>query len=295
MINLASRVVGHYEEHATEWDTERQNSPWNDKVWHDRFIDRLGRGAKVLDLGCGSGRPIAQYMAERSLRVTGVDASPTMISLCRKRLPDQEWIVADMRQVAPGRHFDGILAWDSFFHLDHDDQRRMFATFADHSSAQAVLMFNAGPAQGEAIGQYRGNPLYHGSLAPSEYNTLLKRRGFEVIQHTPNDPLAGGRTVWLCQRRGISLASRHVDGGAIGQRDHGANTGGRHQAPAHRIVSDDGQQTAMQDDGLFAERPPDNEQWFDQNGQGGKVLDQLLDAGLELGLANHSNLEAEVA
>ena len=35
--------------------------------------------------------------------------------------------------------------------------------------------------------------------------------------------------------------------------------------------------------------------WFDQNGQVGKVLDQLLDAGLELGLANHSDLEAEVA
>ena len=63
----------------------------------------------------------------------------------------------------------------------------------------------------------------------------------------------------------------------------------------YEAVPHDGQQTAMQDDDLFAERPPDNEQWFDQNGQVGKVLDQLLDARLELGLANHSNLEAEVA
>jgi hypothetical protein len=37
-------------------------------------------------------------------------------------------------------------------------------------------------------------------------------------------------------------------------------------APAHRIVPHDGQQTAMQDDDLFAERPPNNEQWFDENG-----------------------------
>jgi trans-aconitate methyltransferase len=91
-------------------------------------------------------------MAELGLRVTGVDSSPTMISFCRERLSDHEWIVADMRQLALGRRFDGILAWDSFFHLSHDDQRRMFAIFADHASVGTVLMFNTGPQQGEALG-----------------------------------------------------------------------------------------------------------------------------------------------
>jgi hypothetical protein len=67
---------------------------------------------------------------------------------------------------------------------------------------------------------------------------------------------------------------------AISQRHHGADTGGRHQAPAHRIVSDDGQQTAMQDNDLFAEHPPYNEQGFDQNGQIRKFLDQLMRVGL---------------
>jgi len=169
MTHLANRIMEHYERHATAWDSDRQNSAWNDKVWHDRFIDRLTAGAKVLDLGCGSGRPVARHMAERGLRVTGVDSSPTMISLCRSRLPDHAWIVADMRDLSLARRFDGILAWDSFFHLDHDDQRRMFAVFAAHASAGAWLMFNAGPRHGEAIGSYRGDPLYHASLSPGEY------------------------------------------------------------------------------------------------------------------------------
>src|ERR1043166_4883926 len=106
MTNFASKIVGHYEKHAVAWDRDRQTSCWNDKVWHDRFIDRLGDGAKVLDLGCGSGGPVAQHMAELGLRVTGVDSSPTMISLCRERLPDHEWIIADMRHLALGRRFD---------------------------------------------------------------------------------------------------------------------------------------------------------------------------------------------
>jgi trans-aconitate methyltransferase len=141
MTDLARRIIGHYERHATEWDKDRQNSAWNDKVWHDLFVDRLARGAKVLDLGCGSGRPVAQHMVEQGLHVTGVDSSPTMISLCRSRLPDHEWIVADMRGLSLNRRFDGILAWDSFFHLDYDDQRGMFPVFAEHASAGAALMF----------------------------------------------------------------------------------------------------------------------------------------------------------
>src|SRR5258705_9652092 len=165
------------------------------------FVDRLPSGAGVLDLGCGSGRPVAQHMAERGLRVTGVDSSPTMISFCRSRLPGHEWIVADMRELSLGRSFDGILARDSFFHLDYDAQRRMFAVFAEHASAGALLMFNAGPRHGEAIGNYRGDPLYHASLAPSEYKALINRFGFEVVEHASNDERAGGRTAWLCRSR----------------------------------------------------------------------------------------------
>jgi SAM-dependent methyltransferase len=200
MSDLPSRIVGHYEKHAAAWDSDRQSSHWNDKIWHDRFIGRLAKGAKVLDLGCGPGRPVAQHMVEQGLRVTGVDSSPAMISFCRDRLPDQEWIVADMRQVTLGRRFDGILAWDSFFHLDHDAQRRMFTIFGDHASIGAILMFNTGPQHGEAIGEYKGDPLYHASLSPTEYEALIARFGFRVLEHATNDMQAGGRTAWLCQR-----------------------------------------------------------------------------------------------
>jgi cyclopropane fatty-acyl-phospholipid synthase-like methyltransferase len=200
MSDLANRIIGHYEKHAAEWDHDRQASAWNDRVWHDRFIARLTGDPTVLDLGCGSGRPVAQHMVERGLRVTGIDSSASMIAFCRDRMPDHEWIVADMRQLALGRRFDAIVAWDSFFHLDHDDQRRMFTIFANHSSVGTVLMFNTGPQHGEGIGEYRGDPLYHASLSPDEYEALAAQFGFSVLQNVINDAQAGGRTVWLCQR-----------------------------------------------------------------------------------------------
>jgi hypothetical protein len=76
----------------------------------------------------------------------------------------------------------------------------MFAVFAEHASVGAVLMFNTGPEHGEAVGSYRGDPLYHASLASAEYLALANGIDFEVIDHVTHDMRAGGRTVWLCKR-----------------------------------------------------------------------------------------------
>ncbi len=201
---MADRIIDHYERHAHDWDADRNRcfDPWNDKPWHDRFVAVLPGGATVLDLGCGSGSPVAGHMAKRGLHVTGIDSSPTFISLCRQRLPSHEWLVGDMRLLQLSRRFDGILAWDSFFHLRPDDQRQMFKVFARHATQSAVLMFNSGPAYGESVGTYRGDPLYHASLSPDEYRALLGSIGFEVIAHAIEDwQTGGGRTVWLARAR----------------------------------------------------------------------------------------------
>jgi trans-aconitate methyltransferase len=198
MQELSDRITDHYERHAHAWDADRRAAEWNDKPWHDRFIAELPRVASVLDLGCGSGSPVAEYMVSRGFQVTGVDSSPTLISLCSQRMPNQEWLMEDMRSLELSRRFDGLLAWDSFFHLKPDDQRRMFSVFARHAAPSAVLMFNSGPACGEAIGEYRGDLLYHASLDADEYKSLLRGVGFEVIAHAVEDrQTGGGLTVWL--------------------------------------------------------------------------------------------------
>jgi trans-aconitate methyltransferase len=199
MEDAANRIVDHYERHALSWDADRRAAGWIDKPFIERFLSFLPRGATVLDLGCGGGSPVARHMVAQGFRVTGVDSSPTLISLCRTRMPDHEWIVGDMRSLALSRRFQGILAWDSFFHLRHDDQRTMFSIFAMHAAPAAILMFNAGSSYGEAVGSYRGDPLYHASLDASEYEALLSDLGFELIEHSINDPTKGGRFSWLAR------------------------------------------------------------------------------------------------
>ena len=194
MTSPKDAIPGLYERHAAAYDSDRGRS-LQERAWLDRFMALLP-GPHVLDIGCGMGEPIARYLIESGLRVTGIDSSPSLIAMCRERFPSEEWIVGDMRRLDLGRTFDGLIAWDSFFHLSGDDQRAMFPRFAAHAAPNAALLFTSGTSEGEAIGTYQGEPLYHASLDVAEYEALLRANGFSVEGVFADDPDCGGHTVW---------------------------------------------------------------------------------------------------
>ena len=72
----------------------------------------------MLDLGCGTGEPIAQWFKAEGFAVTGMDFATAMLDIARARWPKDDWRVGDMRKLNLGdERFDGLIAWDSFFHL----------------------------------------------------------------------------------------------------------------------------------------------------------------------------------
>jgi len=198
------RIIELYERHAANFEKDRSRT-LQEKAWLDRFLNRVPDSGKVLDIGCGMAEPIARYIIESGRSVTGVDSSESLIEMCRARFPEQEWIVADMRDLDLGRRFDGIVAWDSFFHLHVDDQPAMFRRFASHALRDAPLMFTSGTTHGEIVGSYHGEPLYHASLDAAEYEDLLEQNGFDVREHVEKDPDCGEHTVWLATYNGQTL------------------------------------------------------------------------------------------
>jgi SAM-dependent methyltransferase len=199
MPHDADRIVDLYHRHADVWDRERPRRLM-EKAWLDRFMALLRPSGSVLDIGCGCAEPIARYFVEAGYRVTGVDSSARMIGMCGVRFRDHDWRVADMRTLRLGRAFDGVLAWNSFFHLAPDDQRRMFPVFRAHAAPDAALMFTSGPRAGEAVGTFHGEPLYHASLDEAEYRSLLDANGFAVVSYVAEDPQCGRHTIWLARR-----------------------------------------------------------------------------------------------
>lgn len=197
----ANDVIPTYERIGQIWAQQRRVD-LIEKAWLDRLLSTAPRSTgklRVLDLGCGSGRPMGSYLADRGTRITAVDATSTMTALYAKNVPQADVVQADMRGLTLDQEFDAILAWDSFFHLSVDDQKDMFAIFAAHAAPRAALMFTSGHMAGEAIGQVADEPIYHASLDPDAYRALLKDAGFSVLRYTPEDPTCGQHTVWLAQ------------------------------------------------------------------------------------------------
>jgi len=188
-----------YEQLAADFDRQRGRSLF-ERGYLMEIVSRLKPGGTVLDLGCGSGEPIARFLIEQGLGVTGVDAAPSLLGFCRARFPEMTWVEHDMRTLDLDRRFDAILAWNSFFHLRKDDQRAMFGVFRKHAAPSGLLLFTSGPEEGEAIGSLCGHDLYHASLDPAEYEHLLAAHGFKVLIHRAEDPDCGGHTVWMAQR-----------------------------------------------------------------------------------------------
>jgi SAM-dependent methyltransferase len=184
-----------YEQIATWFDSVRYRG-LIEIEYLSLALERAPKREKMLDLGCGGGEPIARYFIEHGFSVTGVDTSPTMIGLCQRRFPAETWLLGDMCELKLEDRYDVIFAWDSFFHLDHASQRRMFPIFRDRSEPGGVLVFSTGPRKGVVYGNMEGHDFYHASFDPEEYRQLLAEHGFTVILNRIEDPRCGDRTVW---------------------------------------------------------------------------------------------------
>ncbi len=191
-------VTSTYERQAARFDRDRSRA-LHEVGWLERFVGLLPGDGRVLDLGCGTGEPIGRWLAERGLRVTGIDASAAMLAIARERAPDGDWRQLDLRRLDLGERFDGIVAWDSIFHLTPADQIDVVGRIARHLRPRGPLLMNVGPSAGVLSGRVGDETVYHASLAPEHYRELLAAEGVEILDFVPEDPTCGNRSVMLAR------------------------------------------------------------------------------------------------
>lgn len=191
-------------EHIVSWFDNARTKTLMESEYLNLMLNAVPAGGSVLDLGCGTGEPIAQFFINKGFKITGVDGSKKMIALCKNRFPSERWIISDMREINLQQRFDVILAWHSFFHLDHDSQRNMFKVVDAHIKPGGIFAFTSGEEEGEVWSDNGGQQLYHASLSTKEYSKLLKDASFTVLIHKIRDPGCGSATVWVAKKEAHS-------------------------------------------------------------------------------------------
>jgi len=95
--------ANHYDSFAESYSTENESSLFNAYYERPAMLDLAGdvNGRRILDAGCGSG-PLSAALGAKGAIVTGLDASPAMVELARRRLGEHADLhVADLSQPLP--------------------------------------------------------------------------------------------------------------------------------------------------------------------------------------------------
>ncbi len=197
---IKAQTLAVYERQAQAWDQIRDVSLY-EKDWLTRLLADHPCPARVLDLGCGSGRPIGQHITALGHQFTGIDASPAMIEIAKHHLPAATWHVMDIRDLSLHQTFDIVLSWDGFFHLSEEEQRAALPHIAALVQRGGNLLLTVGPDAGEVTGTVAGETVYHASLSPQDYQAILAQAGFQDVTLTPNDASAWGRSILFARNK----------------------------------------------------------------------------------------------
>lgn len=101
MPNLNKTKVYEVYEKIIHWFDEHRYKGLMEKEYLDLIVNTIPQGGSILDLGCGTGEPIAQFFIQKGFKITGIDGSEKMIELCKKRFPNERWIVGEFYKTPP--------------------------------------------------------------------------------------------------------------------------------------------------------------------------------------------------
>ena len=107
-------VAGAYADHLAD---ELDDLPFESWLL-GRVVDLAG-DQPLVEVGCGPGH-VTNFLARAGARATGIDLTPAMVEEARRRFPDGDYVVGDLRSLMrpagdPG--WGAVLAWYSLCHL----------------------------------------------------------------------------------------------------------------------------------------------------------------------------------
>lgn len=193
---------------AEQWHAHKRAPDYVAHVlrYVDRVLAGLPAAAKILDLGCGTGEPVAKYVVERGFRVTGVDESSEMLRFARKAVPKAELIHADIVTVDLEDTFDAAVAWDSMFHVERKHHAAIYRKLANAlRTGRRVLLSVGGSAPTEAEGEgftseMYGQTFYYSGFAPEVTRELIEAAGFEIELWEVDDPMSRGHIAVIARK-----------------------------------------------------------------------------------------------
>ncbi|MDO8569518.1 MAG: class I SAM-dependent methyltransferase [bacterium] len=192
-----------YNQMAEEWHRDHSQDDW----WMegtDAFIKELLPGARVLDVGCGSGVK-SEYLVVHGLKVTGIDISDKLLEIAKREVPEGEFKVLSMTDLdSMTETFDGVFAQASLLHIPKKEAGDVVQKMARRLVSGGLLyiavkeMREGKPEEGiEKENDYGYDyERFFSYFSMDELKQYLSEAGLQIVKELRN-PSPSGKTVWL--------------------------------------------------------------------------------------------------
>lgn len=187
-----------YDKIAKQFQEHRSSTIGFDYV--ERFISYLPRDPFVLDIGCGTGVPLARQMVASGCTVHGIDISREMLRLARQNVPQASFEYANIVDWSTQNRYDGIIAWDSLFHLNVKHQKMVLPRIFRGLRDDGVALFTVGGMRGEVTSYMFGAKFYYSALSIEEYLEMIAGENCVVLFNERDDHTGHGHVV-ICVRK----------------------------------------------------------------------------------------------
>jgi 2-polyprenyl-3-methyl-5-hydroxy-6-metoxy-1,4-benzoquinol methylase len=171
--------------------------------WVDRLGRRLPAGARVLDLGCGCGVPVARDLSAAGLAVTGVDLSDVQVERARALVPAATFLRADAGEVSfPDGSLDAVVCLYMLIHVPLAEQPALLGRIATWLAPGGVLLLTAGHTAWTGTEENwlgGGAPMWWSHADAATYRRWLADAGLAVEEEAFVPEGDGGHVLFWCR------------------------------------------------------------------------------------------------
>ncbi|KAK3376491.1 methyltransferase type 12 [Lasiosphaeria ovina] len=155
--------------------------------WLVSQLSAVGRTpARVVDIGCGTGRPVCSSLAAAGHDVLGIDISGAMVAAARARVPAARFEKADVHafEAAPGS-YDAATAYFSLIAGETQNSIRLvLSKVYDLLRPGGLFVWATVPLPADSLRiSWMGHPVRVSSLPPDDAVAAVEAAGFNVLRH----------------------------------------------------------------------------------------------------------------
>jgi cyclopropane fatty-acyl-phospholipid synthase-like methyltransferase len=181
MKNMNQLVRDAYNKCAEDYSSTRDL--FKNKKYLDMLTGYLKPKSKILDIGCGAGKPIDEYLVSKKYKVTGIDISEKQIELAKINVPQAIFSVKDMSVLNFSKNsFDAVISFYAIFHIPREGHLGLFKKILEILKPSGYFLATLGFDNWEGSEEFHGVTMHWSQYSKDKNLKLIKEAGFEIVK-----------------------------------------------------------------------------------------------------------------